>query len=312
MPPRLALKTARLANTLADLLILVLILLLLAVGCYAIWDAGQVYGAADARQYERYKPTPENPLSFAELQTINPEVVAWLTVFGTGIDYPVAQGEDNMKYVNTNAKGEYSLSGSIFLDSRSSKDFSDYSTILYGHHMEKKAMFGELGRFSEKAYFTARRYGQLHYGGRDYGLEFFAFLNADAYDRTVFQTRITGEAKQAAYLSKLLSMATYVRTEVAVDPQDRLVLLSTCSISATNGRDILVGRITDELYEDTFQTETTGKRIFSADRLPGQPAALVLLALLLMLLLALAVSYIGKRKKQKHSKRKKKERNETS
>jgi len=264
-------KAVRIANGAVDTAVLLVILLLIAVGCYAMWDSKQVYQAAQAEQYGIYKPTEEDGgLSFQELQKRNPEVFAWLTVYGTHIDYPVTQGRDNMKYINTNAQGEYSLSGAIFLDSRASKDFSDFSSILYGHHMEKSTMFGEIGSFADKAYFDARKYGMLYYGGREHGLEFFAFVHADAYDGAVFRANITGREARQAYLDLLLSKAIHTR-DLRVTPDDRIVLLSTCSASSTNGRDILVAKITDETHGDPFETKGTGAPggAWKADGLPG-------------------------------------------
>ena len=249
---RIAEKTIRLMNSAVDTAVLAAIMLLAAIGCYALWDSGQVYQAADAALYEIYKPTIEDEgLSFRELQAINPDVFAWLTVYGTNIDYPVVQGRDNMKYVNTNAEGRYSLSGAIFLDKNCSRDFSDFSHILYGHHMEKKTMFGEIGNFSGKGYFDARRYGSLFYGGAAHGLEFFAFVHADAYDTAVFRVKIGGLEERQAYLGLLLERALHTR-DIGIAAGDRIVLLSTCSAASTNGRDILAGRITDELFDDPF------------------------------------------------------------
>lgn len=264
-------KAVRLANSAVDTAVLLVILLLVAVGCYAMWDSRQVYQAAGAARYEVYKPTEENGgLSFQELRAANPEVFAWLTVYGTRIDYPVVQGPDNMKYINTNAEGLYSLSGAIFLDCRSSKDFSDFSSILYGHHMEKSTMFGEIGSFADKAFFDARPYGMLYYGGREHGLEFFAFVHTDAYDGTVYRTNIAGEEAQAAYLRLLLSKALHTR-DIQVTAQDRIVLLSTCSASSTNGRDILVAKITEQPHGDPFATAHETDNPGSAWKVDGLP-----------------------------------------
>jgi len=288
----MAKKAVRTANSLVNFAVLAAILLLLAFGCYALWDSNQVYNAANAAQYEIYKPTVENEgKTFQELQAMNPEVFSWLTVYGTNIDYPVTQGEDNMKYVNTNAEGSYSLSGSIFLDYENSRDFSDFNSILFGHHMEKQAMFGEIGLFSDKDYFNARLYGSLYYNGTDHGLEFFAFLHTDAYDASVFAAGVSGEARQA-YLDGLLDKAAFTR-DIGVTAEDRIVLLSTCSAESTNGRDILVARVTDELFDDAFktnETDNTGTHA-TADGQPGIPgwlwtalAAPVLLILLVIVL----------------------------
>ena len=285
----MAKKAVRTANSIVNFAVLAAILLLLAFGCYALWDSDQVYNAANAAQYEIYKPTVENEgKSFGELQMLNPEVFSWLTVYGTNIDYPVTQGGDNMKYVNTNAEGSYSLSGSIFLDYENSRDFSDFNSILFGHHMEKQAMFGEIGLFSDKDYFNARLYGSLYYNGTDHGLEFFAFLHTDAYDASVFAAGVSGEARQV-YLNGLLDKAAFTR-DIGVTAEDQIVLLSTCSAESTNGRDILVARITDELFDDAFktnETDNTGTHA-TADGQTGSPgwlwtalAALVLLVIVL-------------------------------
>jgi len=228
------------------------VLLLITVGCYALWDSGQVVKAADAHHYEVYEPYEEHEgHSFAELQAINPEVFAWLTVYGTHIDYPVEQATNNMKYISTNAEGKYSLTGGIFLDAANRQDFTSFPSILYGHHMEKQAMFGEIGNFSDKTYFEARRYGMLYFDGQEHGLEFFAFVQADAYDRKVFKGDTIEVTDRETYLALLRSRALHTR-EVAVSAEDRIVLLSTCSDASTNGRDILVAKITDEVYPNPF------------------------------------------------------------
>ena len=267
---RIAVKAVRMTNEVVSMAVLIVILLLLAYGCYAIWDLGKVYHAADSMRYSTYKPAADNPLSFQELQAINPEVFAWLTVYGTHIDYPVVQGKNNLKYINTNALGKYALTGAIFLDTHNSLDFTDFNSIVYGHHMDKDTMFGEISSFADPAYFQAREYGTLYFNGQDHGLVFFAFLNADAYDTAVFRPGIRGQEQQQAYLDMLLGKAVNVRSEVSVGIGDRIVMLSTCSSASTNGRAILVGKLTDETYGDPFYSTQTAKlsQLSGIDRLP--------------------------------------------
>jgi len=265
--------TIRLAAGAVNTALLIVIVALLAFACYSIWDTDQVHYAADAARYEKFKPTVEDEgASFEDLRAINPEVFAWLTVYGTHIDYPVTQAEDNLKYVNRNVLGNYSLSGAIFLDCKCSPDFTDFSNIIFGHHMEKQTMFGEIGLFSDKSYFDARRYGMLYFEGQEHGLEFFSFVHTDAYDRSVFQADINGQDDEQKYLDMLLQKATLIREDVSVTIDDRIVLLSTCSEASTNGRDLLIGRITDEVYENPFtETPTAPNRvpITSIDGLTG-------------------------------------------
>jgi len=254
------------ADTIINFIVLAIIVLLLAFAGYALWDSNQIYQTADKSRYAVYKPTiADEGKSFKQLQAINPEVFAWLSVYGTNVDYPVTQAGDNSKYVNTNAEGIYSLVGSIFLDYNHSKDFSGFYNLLYGHHMEKNAMFGEIGNFSDKAMFDSHQYGNLYFDGKDHGIEFFAFVHTDAYDRMVFTSNVN-EGERQALLDYLLAKATYKR-DIGVTPADRIILLSTCSSVSTNGRDILIGRINDEPFDDPFvRTETNdGKQQLYVD-----------------------------------------------
>jgi sortase B len=245
---KLAVNAIKIVNSLVNFITLVIILLLLVFAAYALWDSRQLHQRASSTNYEIFKPTVENSgKSFAELQAINPEVIAWLTVYDTNIDYPVTQGKDNVKYVTTNSEGLYSLSGAIFLDYRNSKHFTDFNSILYGHHMARQTMFGEIADFADKDIFEARKYGNLYVDDTDYGIEFFAFVHTDAYDTSILSPNVT-ENKQA-YLDNLLAIATHKR-DINITEDDRIVLLTTCSASSTNGRDILIGRITDETFED--------------------------------------------------------------
>ena len=250
---KIGVSVVRATNSVVNIVVLVIIVLLLFFAGYALWDSEQIFQGADKKRYETYKPTEENKgKSFKELQAINSEVFAWLTVYGTNIDYPVTQGENNMKYINTNAEGQYAMTGAIFLDSGNSKDFSDFNSILYGHHMHKDVMFGEIGNFANKNMFDTHRYGNLYYDGKDHGIEFFAFVHCDAYDWVVFDPNVQGEAQQQEYLNHLLSVAVHSR-DIGVTIQDNIVLLSTCSSTSTNGRDILIGRLSDTTYADSFE-----------------------------------------------------------
>ncbi len=301
-------KAVRIVSSIVDLLALTVILLLVAVALYSIWDSDQVYRAAAAAQYTVYKPdTAEGGLSFEQLKELNPEVFAWLTVYGTNIDYPVTQGENNWKYVNTNALGAYSLSGAIFLDYTNRKDFQDFNSILYGHHMEKQTMFGELGSFSNKHYFDSHQYGDLYYDGKDHGLEFFAFIKTDAYDGSVFSPHVQGKEAQQAYLKSLLDKALYTR-EIGVTEEDHILLMTTCSSDATNGRDILVARITKDGYINPFnEEESSNVNTVSVDRQASLWARLpkwlqIMLPVILLILLMIAVYYKFRRKRGKHEK----------
>ena len=88
-------------NGILDYSLLLLLLLGLVYGCYALWDSQNLAEEATSEQYAIYKPQ-EDTLGFQELQSMNSDVIAWITVYDTPIDYPVVQGKDDMEYITAN------------------------------------------------------------------------------------------------------------------------------------------------------------------------------------------------------------------
>ena len=194
-----------------NLIALLLVLMTMFLSCYMLWDSNQVYQAADAKNYETYIPTEKHTKSFEELQKINPDVIGWIRVNDTNINYPLLQTDDDDTYMNTDAEGKYSLSGAIFLHCGNKPDFSDFNNIIYGHHMEKEKMFGDIGNFTDETYFDEHPYGNLFFDGKDHGIEFYALMQIDAYNETIFNVcPDTSEAKQA-YLLEIIDNALYKR-----------------------------------------------------------------------------------------------------
>lgn len=83
-------------------------------------------------------------INFENLQKINPDLVAWIQIPDTTIDYPVVQGRDNDYYLNHTAAGKENHSGAIFLDAGCDHRFSYGNYILYGHNLRTGKMFGVL------------------------------------------------------------------------------------------------------------------------------------------------------------------------
>ncbi|MFD0704264.1 class B sortase [Alloscardovia venturai] len=240
-------------------ILLILAALLFLLGFYALWDSQQVYAAASPSEYESYKPQAQqgkDPLEtftgFKQLQKRNPDVMGWINIYGTNVDYPVVQGHDNEKYINTDALGEYSATGALFLDSRNSKNFDDFNSIIYGHHVDSGVMFGHLSRFMDKKFFDSHKYGSIYYNGKQRGLEIFGVMEVDAYDGDIYNPGIRGDAQRMQYLSNILAHTAHKR-DISVGPHDSIVLLSTCYLNATNGRHIVLAKITDKVHPNTFK-----------------------------------------------------------
>jgi sortase B len=249
-------RIIRIGHGIVDWIFVLMILVLYSFGLYAIWDTYTIVDSASPVQYELYKPE-EDPLSFEELRELNSDVFGWLTIYGTNIDYPLLQGENNQEYLSTAADGSYSMTGSIFLDYRCNPSFEAFNSIIHGHYMQYGVMFGDMGNFREKSYFDEHLYGNLYYDGKDHGVELFSFLRVDAYDPVVYTPNLTRDEEKNRLLDRLETDAVYYR-DIGVTGEDHIVLFSTCTLAAEDERYILAGRITDEIYDNAFATEESG------------------------------------------------------
>ncbi len=235
----MARKTVIFLNKSFDRIIAVISLIFFLICLYAVIDSYMVYSGANDPDILRFKPDLSHPGALAELSE---DAVAWLTVDGTGIDYPVMQGKTNEEYLNKDPYGNFALSGSVFLDFRNSRDFSDDYSLVYGHHMEYGAMFGSLDAFAEKSYFDAHRSGTLiTVSGKSYKIELFAACKAQATEKTVFSPNETGNGKLLEYLAE--KSAVYYPGTAGV--QSKIIGLSTCQSAESYERIIVFGVLTE-------------------------------------------------------------------
>ena len=202
----------------------------LLIVCYGIYDTWYVYNKAGDDSYLKYKPVAG--AGVPEDAPITDDMVAWITIDGTNIDYPVMQASDNMKYLNMNPYGEYSLSGSIFLDSRNSEDFSDDYSILYGHHMEYGVMFGALDEFLDEEYMKKHSKGTLivgRSGSVSYDLGVFACMIINEYDMKML------DPDSLENISALISEEASV-INTSIKNSDHIMVLSTCTEPVSTNR----------------------------------------------------------------------------
>jgi sortase B len=225
-------KTIKIVDKSIDRIVLIVSLLLFLICIYAMIDAVMVYYNANDQSVLKYKPHGKDDA--AVLRELSDDAVAWLTVDDTNIDYPIMQGKNNSEYLNKNPYGDYSLSGSIFLDSRCDGKFKDEYALLYGHHMDYGAMFGALDEFIKPDYFSAHRTGKLvTVGGEEYSITFFSAAKAPADEDIIFDPPNTTNKKLLKYLKK--------KAAIYEEPRDQghIIALSTCQ-SAENIERMLV------------------------------------------------------------------------
>ena len=220
--------------------------MILFICAYVLYDAYMVYRAAGDRGILAYKPDIDGTTT--ESEQIE-GAIAWLMIDGTPIDYPVMQGIDNAEYINKDPYGNYSVSGSIFLDCRNKADFSDPYNLVYGHHMEYDYMFGVLDRFLDQEFLEKHQNGTLIVGNSIYDIEFFATVEAPAEESRIFAP--TEAAFPLDYILKNAIVLTkkYKSMEVQDEGLEsemtgdgcHMLGLSTCKYPDTSDRTILFG-----------------------------------------------------------------------
>jgi len=157
----------------------------------------------------------ENPL--AALWAQNPDIVGWITVPFTGIDYPVVQAKDNDYYLRRDLNGESARHGTVFLDYRCAPDGSGCS-ILYGHNMRDGSMFGTLKRFEDKEFLESHPGGRILFEDGWHDIAFYAFRTVPHDDPEIY-----------GHLDTLSA--------------GRTIVLSTCSYAYEGARMVLLGKI---------------------------------------------------------------------
>ncbi|MDO5015361.1 MAG: class B sortase [Clostridia bacterium] len=299
---KIFLKVISYLSTSIDRFVLLISVLMLLITGYSMWDNAQVYKLASAEEFSQYKPVNEKELSFGELKKINSDVIGWIEVYGTEIDYPIVQTTDNSQYLNTTVDGKFSTAGSIFLDFRNNPNFTDFSNIIYGHHMAERKMFGDLDKFVEKEFFDTHKYAVIKRDGlSDLGIELFAIIKTHGTDEIIFNNKINDPKSKNSLIDYLYQNSIYNR-DVNLTLEDNIVLLDTCTFTITNGRYILAGKLTDKAVKNPFPPEKSeNKFIDFTKNIPKKPVLFLILLLLLMIaiLYRLYVAYSEKEKREK-------------
>lgn len=241
-PSDLRVRAAHAADRVVTGAILLALLAVMLVSGYAVWDDARVLTQDDGLE------RPSDSEDFASLLAANPDVIGWLTVDNTSIDYAVVQGEDNFEYLNKNARGEDAVAGSIFLDSACDPNFGEPYEVIMGHHMEQSKMFGDLDKFLDLGFFEENGAATLMLPSRTLSLEAVAVLTADAYDGVIFGTPVSADRMER--LVNYVQENAVLQREGKYTAEDQLVALSTCSSSGADARTVVVCKVAGETAAD--------------------------------------------------------------
>ena len=237
------------SNILSTILLIVGIALLIAAAI--MFGKTQVdYYAQDVINQElaSYTTVPEKKdeapvVDWAGLKAVNSQVVGWIQIPGSQINYPVYQTTDNEYYLHTNAKGEWSIGGQIFMDYENNPNgLIDQQTILYGHHMRNGSMFQFIGALNDQNTFNKVETIWYVTPTQTYELEPVFTYHTDEDDDEVRQFNFTSVDEFRSYLKDRLSRAVSSRSDAAevISRAEHVLTLFTCNYTDQYGRTMLI------------------------------------------------------------------------
>lgn len=182
---------------------------------------------------------------YEELYGKNKDMIGWLKIDDTSIDYPVMQTQDDEYYLKHNFEKKDDKNGCIFLDSQCDVVNRSTNLILYGHHMQSGNMFGNLYKYQNAAYgkehstiqfdtiFEKGTYQVMYvfrsrvYSEVDVSFKYYQFINAQS------------SKEFNSYMNEMAAISFY-DTGVTASYGDELLTLSTCDYQENGGRFVVV------------------------------------------------------------------------
>jgi len=191
--------------------------------------------------------TTKTNSEFQELYERNPDIVGWLKIDGTRIEYPVMQNQqDAQYYLDHDFDKKKSKSGLPFLDAHSRINGSDI-LLVHGHHMKSGWMFKDLMKYKQESFYKEHAVFQFNTLTEKEEYEIIAVILSKVYRKSddVFKyyqiEKVSTPADFDSYVQNIRKLALY---DTGVTPRygDKLIVLSTCEYSTENGRLAVVAR----------------------------------------------------------------------
>lgn len=158
------------------------------------------------------------------LRQVNPEVLGWIYLPDTVISYPLMETRERDKYLTHAWDGSYNGGGSIFLEKSNRRDFTDFNTIIYGHHLNNGTMFQPLMNYREADFAAGHPYVYITTDSAIYRYRVFAAYEAPIESDTYRLYFPDDEARQTA-----IDWYLQGREDMVLTPRDRVLTLSTCT-----------------------------------------------------------------------------------
>lgn len=202
------------------------------------------YGASEPSAAGETDDTQWPWVDFEELARINPDIVGWIFIEGTNINYPVVQGDNNDYYLSHLFDGTYNGSGCIFLDADCSPDFTDQHSIIYGHHMKDKSMFYGLVEYKSQEYYEEHSVALLLTPTHRYKIQLFSGYVSDTWSNA--WDKDFSEYTFKSWLKDIKARSGF-SSEHTPDESDLILTLSTCTYEFDTAKYVLHGYIAEAM-----------------------------------------------------------------
>lgn len=169
----------------------------------------------------------------------NSDLVGWIRI-APEVSYPVVQGDDNSYYLRHGFSREYNVNGCIFMSCYNSPDWTDRNTVVYGHNMRNKSMFGNNNLYAEKTYTQEHPFFYIYTPDGCYTYRIFSTMTVPD-DSRPYETALASDEEYASYIDDILNLRDYPIGDVP-GTDDRIITLSTCS-SNRSRRFVIQGKL---------------------------------------------------------------------
>ncbi len=196
----------------------------------------------------------ERLLSYQKLHEENPDMVGWIKIDGTTIDYPVMQTkEDPEFYLRRDFSKEQSQAGTPFIDAACTVSPRSDNIIIYGHNMSDKTMFAPILSYEDPYFYRDHKKIEFNTIDEIGEYEIFAVLltNVNIWDFDEPNYYGMVEAQNAKEFNQFVDMVREASLyETGIEPRygEKLISLSTCEYSEEDGRMMILAR---EIPEET-------------------------------------------------------------
>ncbi len=201
-------------------------------------------GNGGASEQERYE---DGMLSkYLALHNQNKDMVGWISIEGTVINYPVMHTPENPDfYLKHNYEQEYSDYGVPYVAGNCQLNPRSDNIIIYGHHMKNGTMFGALTEYADKDFYEKHKIIRFDTLTEQAEYEIVAVFKTTVYDDNgfAFYEFVDAESEKEfqEYIRKCKELSLY-DTGIMAEYGDELLTLSTCEYSSKNGRMVVVGK----------------------------------------------------------------------